>query len=675
MGFIVESPSRLFHSLGESLTREEQRERSNPDQWLNEKEGIIDCLDPEKVWVLYEAVQRLGGQWVRREGPEAIDTLRELLQNRINNLFSRKQGRAALEAAKKRWAAWHSGFLVGAAAEGTVDRTEGFEYEDTSNEDEYGQTPESESEHDEETTKMDGHVDDTIDSQTNAESRWRNVSSNETRPGPSPQGPNSLQVGPNTPQRRPPKDKSASASKVFQQSDRRSGRANAKERSCSAPQISRHRNAIPLGQHSPDPSPIKHLPAQLDQPSAQVCRGLSGAPQDSHRRRTDSKIGSIGSLGSPSESAKLLEADYDNQAQALEQGWSASYEVPAISVAQHVESADSTVNEAEIIASLDEGSSVTAAIPAEDPSSSIAAGRVNVNGRSPPFNRYHQDIMPVSQLTHNVFDLMREPLEQNKSKKCSSKKKTMGNQDEGYIYILYIEGYEGYVKIGRTEKKIEKRQKQINKCIKYPLKIIKGEDFCAVPNHKRVERLIHEELRNDRRKFPCDCGRTARKKNDCEESDGLTMHGEWFQLGQARACEVVGRWRKWMSSGPYVEGHLRPLEQLRIDYYDKNPQLKRKMKTVGNEWRWNDFMNFPGWKFRYLWIYNELHKSRPERSNCSRWESLRKYWKSNVVLCLVFVLLSCFFFVAKDCLPLAPISVFVSLHSIVFCGLTILYAA
>ena len=140
-------------------------------------------------------------------------------------------------------------------------------------------------------------------------------------------------------------------------------------------------------------------------------------------------------------------------------------------------------------------------------------------------------------------------------KRLYSKTETRG-LDDGFIYIFRIPDRPGFVKIGRTTAMIEDRQKQImTTCKTYTLETVGTECFISVPWHKRVEGLIHRQLHNERRCFSCTC-QVRVKKHDSKHECGATKHGEWFEIGEQQAMEVVQSWRRWMRSKPYFDGGL-----------------------------------------------------------------------------------------------------------------------
>ena len=263
------------------------------------------------------------------------------------------------------------------------------------------------------------------------------------------------------------------------------------------------------------------------------------------------------------------------------------------------------------------------------------------------FERYHNDRLSVEAINDKVFKLMKEPLKENKG------------PAQGYIYALSIKGYPGYVKIGRTRVSITSRQKAIENCVSYELQAYDDNDYHRIPNYQIVERLIHEELRNERQKFACRCGRKT------TDSDCLTTHGEWFAISQIKASEVINRWRKWISSRPYIEGTLRHTEHLKIDYYNGCAAFQ-----------WTDFVEFPVWKLLYIWLNDELHRSRPGKPGCSRWDSLCKHWKSNLTFYVACFIFSYTLFIISAILPSTLISIrFFACANSIFLGVSAIWYA
>ncbi|MCJ1279589.1 hypothetical protein MMC21_007413 [Puttea exsequens] len=268
--------------------------------------------------------------------------------------------------------------------------------------------------------------------------------------------------------------------------------------------------------------------------------------------------------------------------------------------------------------------------PATSPATAGAPGPLPA---TPNFKPY-QEAISTTKVTQAVFRQMKASL------------KGSSELVDGYIYILRFKDHPGCVKIGQTTNPIETRCKQINKCVNAELEAFNDSDFCSVPNHARVEKLIHLELRNYRRKFQCHSpicnrGHQAKDHNVNLKEDGFTQHGEWFEIPEKKAVEVVERWRTWISTKPYSGITLRPTEQLRIDYYSKSKQRMDEMVTSyeGKEhWRWEDFMAFSLYMSFVLAVRVMLFEQRPvvSKGPCSRclrsrWDSVVSHWHWNIL--------------------------------------------
>lgn len=285
----------------------------------------------------------------------------------------------------------------------------------------------------------------------------------------------------------------------------------------------------------------------------------------------------------------------------------------------------------------------------------------------PRFQVYSEQEKPIRQVVHAVFNKMKEDLSDKKG------------LDQGYIYILRLEGRPGYVKIGQTTKTIDVRKGQIKKCSVGDLVAINDDDFCELSNHTRVEQLVHQELQNCRRRFACACKRTKGKAHDCEGAEGFRMHGEWFEMEEAKAKEVVRRWRDWMNKDPYCDGILRSRERLRIEYYANDPERMSMMvcKESPEAWLWDRFMDLSNWNIHKFWIRTKLFGLRSERLTYSRWDSFWKHWQSNVLIYLTFFLFSLALFVLSECLSpsFAFVPVLSLINTVVLGSWAILYAA
>ena len=261
--------------------------------------------------------------------------------------------------------------------------------------------------------------------------------------------------------------------------------------------------------------------------------------------------------------------------------------------------------------------------------------------------------------TNDVFDVMKEKIDKT-------------HPDTGRIYILRNIEYPGFVKIGRTTKPIRKRQNQINRCIEQKLEVISGDDHSCIPNHQRVERVIHKELWNYERHFACrSC---KRKRQRCEDNDGTSVHSEWFEIPEAKAIEVVDRWRKWISTNPYCDGQLKQKELLRIEAYASNPALMHGM-VIQDEWHWQAFMQTSRFYFHFLWLRHLLCAKRSAgKTDCSRLESLSKHWKSNIIFALLIFVVSVILSTIPSLFPVS-LPAYAGMNMVVFGAGGILYAA
>ena len=324
------------------------------------------------------------------------------------------------------------------------------------------------------------------------------------------------------------------------------------------------------------------------------------------------------------------------------------------------------------------------------------------NARFPHFKHLDDEPKDVRQTVFKVFEEMRKDLKARS--KCED--------DAGCIYALSIPGHDGFIKIGRTERKIEQRIAEHMRHNGIKLDLLNPNDYCKVANHERVEQLIHLELQKYRRYFECTC--KAKSNLHCDGADGLVRHGEWFEIDKKKAMTVVRRWRNWMSRDPYCNRKLRQAEQLRINQYAKvrnlpaNEEDEREkeergysngMRTAsasaeedptplnklidedryGNQiWRWDIFMRFSRWQLAYLQARVFFFEERSKRVDISsRWDSFCTHWQSNVLFCLMFFMLSIFMTFVADLFPslfaLAP--VFALANSVVFGSIAVLYAA
>ena len=125
-----------------------------------------------------------------------------------------------------------------------------------------------------------------------------------------------------------------------------------------------------------------------------------------------------------------------------------------------------------------------------------------------------------------------------------------GIEPAGLIYMYSIQGSFGFLKIGYTAREVEVRLKEWQDTCKHTPHLIFPEnpnEQTKIPYVRRVEALIHAELRHCRNKeLHCLCkvmNAWGRQK----------QHIEWFEVEVDRAKEVAVRWSNWMRSNPYEE--------------------------------------------------------------------------------------------------------------------------
>ncbi len=198
-----------------------------------------------------------------------------------------------------------------------------------------------------------------------------------------------------------------------------------------------------------------------------------------------------------------------------------------------------------------------------------------------------QDSLPLGSketlesIAHSILGLAKQP--------ARTKPKSGEPYKCGWIYIFRIPDMPGYVKIGRTTQLITKRKRQISNCKqKLELEVVDKSCYQKISNHERVEKLIHEDLKNERCFFRCPCART-RDNEDSHGKDGYTDHGEWFKIDEEEASLRVERWRQWMRQEPYDgAGDMKSDFRRRVDYCEKH--MKNLQEEEDAEERWKTFM-------------------------------------------------------------------------------------
>lgn len=115
---------------------------------------------------------------------------------------------------------------------------------------------------------------------------------------------------------------------------------------------------------------------------------------------------------------------------------------------------------------------------------------------------------------------------------------------QGLIYLYWIPGSFGFVKIGKTSGESTKRRlgQWQRHCGHLIEEYTRGEKGLAMQlRHAcRVEKLVHDELKDFRLKEKCCQG--------CEKG-----HFEWFAVPQYHALKVIQKWSDWIMTQPYIE--------------------------------------------------------------------------------------------------------------------------
>lgn len=111
-------------------------------------------------------------------------------------------------------------------------------------------------------------------------------------------------------------------------------------------------------------------------------------------------------------------------------------------------------------------------------------------------------------------------------------------QDSGFIYVLTHHSTPGYRKIGYSNN-VERRRKQWDlDCGRHHARESLPEDGYVL-HARRVEKLIHAELKDVRMKAKCD---------RCEAG-----HCEWFEVTEEHLRKVFVKWKTWINQRPYAQ--------------------------------------------------------------------------------------------------------------------------
>jgi hypothetical protein len=191
-------------------------------------------------------------------------------------------------------------------------------------------------------------------------------------------------------------------------------------------------------------------------------------------------------------------------------------------------------------------------------------------------NPYSLGFMPFQEkrtVLLSVMDALQEEIRRPLGK---------GDYKEGFIYIFWDNRHFGKLKIGLTNN-LERRLKEWDrKCKrKHSYHPNSGNGLVTIPHVLRVEKLIHTELKEFRRKRRCEgCGQT---------------HKEWFDIEEAHAVKVARKWQEWFMRKPYTfdEGAQEwVLKQEMADELDQICEPLPQVKATPKQLRKSDRAEF-----------------------------------------------------------------------------------
>lgn len=115
------------------------------------------------------------------------------------------------------------------------------------------------------------------------------------------------------------------------------------------------------------------------------------------------------------------------------------------------------------------------------------------------------------------------------------------DREDGFIYVFWDQQTFGMVKIGRTND-LKRRLKEWNKAcgtVHHYHRFLQDGEPLRIPHNQRIEKLVHIELMNYRRKRRCDA---------CDKT-----HEEWFEISAEKARKVYQKWEDWIIQKPYAQ--------------------------------------------------------------------------------------------------------------------------
>lgn len=217
--------------------------------------------------------------------------------------------------------------------------------------------------------------------------------------------------------------------------------------------------------------------------------------------------------------------------------------------------------------------------------------------------RKSQKLEHMHPIKKNANDLKNEILRIIRRQKA--KPAAVSTSYHGYVYIFKSDRFPGYVKIGSTVNAPDIRIKQWGTNCKFKaIQITDTNDksfmFCRI-----VEQIVHAELYNEQRILYCNECRMRHilkmvRKGAGGAKLGLrpTEHGEWFEVSETKALEVVNKWRDWMiHQEPYKKDAT-----LCSGWVWKHDMGAKWMS--GTEAEWEVWRQFGGLDEFRLWLYD-----------------------------------------------------------------------
>ncbi|KFY10189.1 hypothetical protein V491_07784 [Pseudogymnoascus sp. VKM F-3775] len=134
-------------------------------------------------------------------------------------------------------------------------------------------------------------------------------------------------------------------------------------------------------------------------------------------------------------------------------------------------------------------------------------------------------------------------------------KHTLDNK-KGFVYMYKLNSSEGHIKIGKSNQKHGVRVQQGAKSCNLPFERISDRNDKKFLHYGIVEKLVHLELSNRRKKYECGM---CKKNSPGTKTGAKATHGEWFEIEEKQALTVIERWRGWLiREQPYgKDGALR----------------------------------------------------------------------------------------------------------------------